>query len=228
MKNLKFPFLLLSFLALTTTAFSQINIGVRAGINNSDWVINVPDAENGFDLFASRSGIAIAVPIEISLSDKLAVQPELLYSQYGTGLEISFFGITSKTEYIFSYLELPVLLKYKLGAKKFGVGIMAGPSFAFAATGEVKSTALGISETVDLFEEGVEILLFNRSSINFHAGLSPYFNITDNLSVFLDGRYVLGLSDISDEESDPTVPEDEYGTIKNKAVQLSIGALFSF
>jgi len=158
----------------------------------------------------------------------LAVQPELLYSQYGTGLEISFFGITSKTEYIFSYLELPVLLKYKLGAKKIGVGIMAGPSFAFAATGEVKSTALGISETVDLFEEGVEILLFNRSSINFHAGLSPYFNITDNLSVFLDGRYVLGLSDISDEESDPTVPEDEYGTIKNKAVQLSIGALFSF
>lgn len=227
MKNLKLSFLLLSFLTLTTTAFSQIGIGVRAGINNSSWAFDVSDDED-LDLFESRSSIAFAIPIEISLTDKLAIQPELLYNQHGTELSISFFGISVSTEYVFSYLEIPVLLKYKLGSEKIGVGIMAGPSLSYALTGELKSNALGQSETIDLFEETDVDLLFNRSSINIHAGLSPYFNISDKLSVFLDGRYILGLSDISDEESDPAVSPEDYGTIKNKAIQLSLGALYSF
>ena len=106
MKNLKFYFLLLSFLTLTTTAFSQVKVGVRAGINSANWTIDPSDDELEFD---SRSGIVFAIPVEISLTDKLALQPELMYSQYGTGYEVDFFGITTSAEFIFNYLEFIML-----------------------------------------------------------------------------------------------------------------------
>ena len=103
MKNLKFSFLLLSFLILATSAFSQTKIGIRTGINNSNWTLKAEGSnQEDLDLFEIRSSVLLAIPIEINLSEKIALQPELLYSQYGTKFETSYFEQTALSKYIFS------------------------------------------------------------------------------------------------------------------------------
>ncbi|MCL9806142.1 PorT family protein [Flavobacterium amniphilum] len=164
----------LLFAAVAVFAFGTANaqgmkFGAKAGLNMADWYGD--DAE-GAD---SRTSFHVGGFAEFKVSDKFAVQPELLYSSQGAKGE----GAKINTDYI----NLPVMAKFYATDK---LSIEAGPQIGFLMSAKLKPESGGGSQDVK------DQLKSTDFGVNFGLG----YNFTDNISGNL--RYNLGLSEVPD------------------------------
>ena len=125
---------------------------------------------------------------EIKLLDKFAIQPELLYSTQGASYSNA--GTEFKNE--LGYVSIPLLAKIYL-SKSFSLELGPQASFLLSERNNFSAT------DPNTFDFAVD------------AGLS--FKITKN--IFVQGRYVLGLTEIS-----------PNADAKNSVLQFSAGLMF--
>jgi opacity protein-like surface antigen len=125
---------------------------------------------------------------EIKLLEKFAIQPELLYSTQGASYDNA--GEEFKNE--LGYIAIPLLAKVYL-SKSFSLEL--GPQASFLLS-ERNNFDVNDANTFDFAVD---------------AGLS--FKVTKN--IFLQGRYVLGLTEIS-----------SNADAKNSVLQFSAGLMF--
>lgn len=125
----KHAFLLLALsLCFAVPAFSQLKFGLKVGGSTTD--INGEDfqVENGFDsigvsLKDAKYGIHGGLVIRAQLGNVL-IQPEILFNSNSvdyTVTDLSNFTDQIKTEK-FQYLDIPLLLGYKLGPLRLMLG----------------------------------------------------------------------------------------------------------
>jgi len=182
-------------MAFMSVSAQETRFGVKAGANLANFTGDVDDLD-------SKVGFHVGGFAEIKLTDKFAVQPEILFSTQGAKYKES--GYEEKTN--LSYLNIPVMAKYYV-AEKFS--LEAGPQIGFLLSAKSKFDGGGESGDVDI-KDGLKSIDFG---VNFGAG----YDFTENLSVGL--RYNLGLSNISDSE-------EGDGKIKNSVFSLSVGYKF--
>jgi len=139
-----------------------VKFGAKAALNVSTLSGDVEDA-------SSIVGFQIGGFAEFKISEKFAVQPELMYSTQGSESE----GETFKLNYI----NIPVMAKYYV-AKSFS--IEAGPQIGFLTSAEIEG------------EDYKDFVSSTDFSVNFGAG----YDFTENLSAGL--RYNLGLTNVYD------------------------------
>ena len=125
---------------------------------------------------------------EIKLLEKFAIQPELLYTTQGA----TYKTVLGDIENELGYIAIPVLAKIYLSKS---ISLEFGPQASFLLNEKNKFNA----NDANTFDFAVD------------AGLS--LKITK--SIFIQGRYVLGLTDIS-----------PNADAKNSVLQLSAGLLF--
>ncbi len=77
MKRYLLGFLMVSILSISANA-QNLNLGVKGGLN----IYNI----SGGDQYTSNVGIHFGLLSHIHLADRIAVQPELLYSHQGTNI----------------------------------------------------------------------------------------------------------------------------------------------
>lgn len=133
---------------------------------------------------------------EIGISDKFAIQPELMYSMQGAKYD------GGKTN--LSYLNVPVMAKYFVAE---GFSLEAGPQIGFLLSAKDKEDG---EDSVDMKDE-LESIDFG---VNFGAG----YDFTENLSAGL--RYNLGLTNIV-----KNVPGEDF-KITNNVFSVSLGYKF--
>lgn len=164
--------LLLTAAAVFAFSFAnaqEVKFGVKAGLNMAD--LGGDDAD-GID---SKIAFHVGGLAEIKLSDKFAIQPELLYSAQG--------GEADGGKYNFDYIILPVMAKF-FPIKQ--LSIEAGPQVGFLVSGKVKPDS---GDSVDVKDE--------LKSTDFGVNFGVSYNFTDNISAGV--RYNLGLSQVIDE-----------------------------
>jgi hypothetical protein len=144
----------------------EVKFGAKAALNVATLTGDVNDA-------SSLIGFQVGGFAEIKISDKFAVQPELMYSAQGA----SFDGGDVKL----NYLNIPVMAKFYV-ADAFS--LEAGPQIGFLLS--AKSDGVDIKDSL--------------SSTDFGLNLGAGYDFTENLSAGL--RYNFGLSNISDYEDD--------------------------
>ena len=131
--------LFIAIVCASTLSFSQgVSGGIRLGMN----IANQSISASGITISPnSKIGLMAGGYVTIMTSAKFGVQPELYYSQMGFSLTSG--GQTAKGTY--SYLSLPVILKYKL-TENFS--LEAGPqlSILMSATGVNGSTTTDIKD----------------------------------------------------------------------------------
>lgn len=125
--------------------------------------------------------------VELKLLENLSLQPELVYSSQGTKVNSAAFDDIN-----YNYITVPVLAKFYLTSKKLSLDV--GPQFSFLVNESVADQFEG--ETFDFGLAG---------------GLG--YNITDH--IFVQGRYVLGLTEASKDAE-----------VTNRVIQLSLGYRF--
>lgn len=217
-------FFLSAALALVTYAASaQISIGPKAGINLANW--SVENAEENGD-YQSRMGYQFGVVAEIRINDHFAIQPEFNLIQKGAKQEFSevdslIGSISTKTNVVFNYLEVPVLIKAGTSFGPARVDLLAGPSFGYALSGKVKEEFTLNGETekdeidIDFKEDEVK-----RTDVGLQLGAAFSFNLGESAKLFVDGRYLFGLTNLNDST------EDSF-KVNNRGVALSAGVLFT-
>jgi hypothetical protein len=196
--NMKIRLLLSALVALMIThnagAQAQFAIGIKAGPNFAKIDTKSTAGEN----YKSRTGFHGGAFALIKLT-KIGIQPEIIFSQQGSKVEIN----NKDYESNYSYINIPVIVKLYLAA---GINLQVGPQFGFVAKAEQESPDInGIKTTTDIKDE----LKGSDLSAAFGAGWDLPFGLT------IDARYNLGLSKVNGKN----IPEEQ----KNQVFQLSLG-----
>ncbi|WP_297868493.1 porin family protein [uncultured Flavobacterium sp.] len=205
------------FLFSALSYAQDVKFGAKVGLNISNLSGDVEDTK-------SLIGAHLGGFAEISISEKFAIQPELLFSMQGAKSEYSesdvdySYSEESKTK--LNYLNVPILAKYYV-AEKFA--LLAGPQFGILMSAkedfEFSENDNGIT---DSGSESIDAKEFYKSlALSFNLGAS--YSITENF--FIDARYNLGLSSIAKDYT------DEFGNstslkINNNVFQFSVGYKF--
>jgi opacity protein-like surface antigen len=205
------------FLATGFVNAQEIKFGAKVGLNISNFSGEVTDAK-------SLIGGQIGGFTEIAISDKFAIQPELIFSMQGAKTnyfesDVNYsYSEASKTK--LNYLNIPVLAKYNVNEK---FSILAGPQFGILISAkedfDVSETISGVT---DSYSESVDVKdLYKTLSLSLNIGAS--YSITEK--IFVDARYNLGLSSIAKDFTDEF--GDSYSAdIKNNVIQFSVGYKF--
>lgn len=188
-----------------TTSF-----GARIGINSA--TINVSDDASGFEIEPdSRIGLNIAAILNVGITEDFSIQPELNFLQKGFKVETDFF----ENNITLNYLEVPILAKYAFGSETIQGFVLGGPAVGYAISGKLKEEFNGESneEDIDFEEDGIKRLDFG---FDIGGGLGI---VTESATIFVDIRYLFGIANIDDEDSND-------GSIRNRGLNIAVGALF--
>ena len=183
--------ILLTAAAVVASCFANAQdakFGAKAGLNFSSIA--------GFEGAKNQVGFHIGGYATISVSDKFAVQPELLYSAQGAKFEGGSLNL--------SYINIPVMAKFNV-ADKFNLEV--GPQIGLLMSATAKSDNGGSEDYKSLMNS-------TDFGLNFGAG----YEVAENINVGL--RYSLGLSQL---QKELVTGATAY---KNTNIQLSLGYSF--
>jgi hypothetical protein len=196
---------LIAILAATVSVASaqvQVAIGLKAGPNFSSINTTATAGEN----YKNRTGFHGGAFINVKMT-KIAIQPEILFSQQGSTVKID----SKNYDQNFSYINVPIIVKLYLAA---GLNLQVGPQFGFVSLAEAptKDQLTGTWSVQDVKDQAKKYDL----SAAFGAGWDLPFGLT------VDARYNLGLSKIYGKSS----PNPDQ---KNQVIQVSLGyKIFKF
>ena len=190
---------------------SAIGFGLKAGANFAS--ITGDETDN----LSSLTGFHVGAYVDISVSEKFSVQPELLYSTQGAKYEDSDFY---DGKFKLNYLNIPIMAKFRVAE---GFTLEAGPQVGFLLSAKDEYDYIGADPGFsDLSgEDDIKDLVKGTDfGINFGLG----YKMENGLN--FSARYCLGLSNINDTSS--IDPGFDMGDIKNQngVFQLSVGFTF--
>lgn len=166
---------------------TEVSWGIKGGVNASTLRDRLEmDGRNSID-YKLKTGFFVGGLAKIDLTEKLSLQPELLFSYRNTDIEIGGFSINDpflemdyravRTE---SFLELPVMLRYDVFRIFYTeAGLQLG--YLLHQKEEVEQSPFGPHDPE--FED------YDRFDAGISAGLG--FRLSSKLN--LTGRYYFGL-----------------------------------
>lgn len=187
---------LLAFVVLTTTVMAsqaQVQFGLKAGANF--YTLGGDDAEDAN--LNSKIGVNFGGIVNIPVSEKFKVQPEVVFSIQGAKEDDG-----GTTNWNFNYLNIPIM------AQVFatdGLYFEAGPQIGFLLKADIKEEGSGT--TLDVKDQ--------LKSTDFAFGLGAGYKTASGFG--FNARYNLGLSNIA---------EADGSEIKNRGFQIGISFLF--
>lgn len=180
----------LVLIASFTTEAQIFKLGVKGGINYAN--------QNGTAIIVNKTNYKtdaitnyhFGLLAEIKLGERFALQPEVLYSTQGAKFDA--IGVINDFTNNIGYISIPVMAKINLN-NTFSLDF--GPQASFLMSNKNK------------------ISIKDPENIDFGAGAGLTIHITKGL--FVQGRYVVGLTEISTETK-----------VKNSVLQVSAGLMF--
>lgn len=199
--------LVVAMLAIVTGASAQLNLGVKGGVNMSNFYGDDLDDQN------VKIGFHIGLAADYEIAYNSAIQTGLFFTTKGAKYSESIGDASADFTVNPMYLQLPVHYAYKLDVTP-GTRIVfhAGPYVAYGIGGKSKlSGSLGDWDGAtewDVFgDDG-----FKRFDAGLGLGVGAEFG-----PILLDLGWDMGLVNIADSNS---------GDIKNQNAYLSVGYKF--
>jgi len=184
---------LLSFCVFFMTSV-KAQVGFRAGVLISKQ--DFEHLENGGDV-ESKLGADLAFVFDIPSDNAVTFSPEIHWLQKGTKIS-NINGSVGESSRTFNYLEIPLMVKFHFGEGDTKFFLMGGPSLGYLLNGTDKDHD-GQTNDIDLD-------FYKRTEYGAHIGggiaVGP---------VRFDLRYVLGLSNIFDDDTEVTITNRGYG-----------------
>ncbi len=183
MKKLSFTVLMVT---LSTFAMAQtFSFGPKAGINISNY--------SGGDINSdAKVGYHIGGLLNFGFGEIFSIQPEVLFSTQGAKVE----NAGSKTNYKINYLNVPVMLKFRIAN---GFYIEGGPQAGFRLSENIPD------QTINDFAKQLDL----------SAGAGLGYQSDAGIGIGL--RYMAGLSKVGDFSGRDISPD-----FKNSVVQASL------
>lgn len=218
MKNLRIILTLIFTFCLSTSFYSQTDIGVIGGVNIADFKADTD--------ITSRVLWGAGVFADFNLGKNFSLRTEPMYLKKGGIQEQS--DENPKLTVDQAFLEVPVLLKYSLG-KETEYYFLAGPSMGILLTSDLEAYVNTFTFTAD-FKDLTETLDFGLC-----LGTGVSFPI-DKYKLLFEVKYTYGLTNLAKDgkfkataghlELDGEFDEEE-SKYNSRGIQLLIGFAFS-
>jgi opacity protein-like surface antigen len=198
--------------AVAVLVFGFVNaqkaeFGIKGGLN----VANQSYSGEVSPSPSSIIGFHIGGFVEVKVSDKFSIQPELLYSTQGSEFDMTVNnnGIYYDTKNTFklAYINIPVMFKY-YAAEKFS--LQAGPQIGFLTSSKMETEVIGQSVTQDVKD------LFE--TVDFGLNIGAGYDFTKKVSAGI--RYNFGLANVA------KIDDGSNDKIKNNVFSVSLGYKF--
>jgi hypothetical protein len=153
------------------------------------------------------------------IGNQFGLQPEIHYSIKGFDARETDQGQEISSKYKISYIEIPLLLSYKLPLRgRLKPGVVVGPYFGFARKVKEVQTISGSTEERELGDN------LKKTDIGIVFGGNVRYRL-GRVILILTARYHLGLVTISKNIREVAYDFQSFDTIKNKgwSVRLGIG-----
>lgn len=179
-------------LFICSVSFSQgLAFGIKGGAS-----INKLTGKSFKEEFSF--GYHVGAFATIGMGEKLSLQPEFLFNQIDVDTASNFSAVSPNFNRVKSiqlkYLSIPILLNYNLNKI---IALQAGPQFGIL-----------IDQNEDLMQNSADA--FKKGDLSMIGGLQLKL-----LKFRVYGRYVIGLSDISDVANS--------GKWRSESIQLGVG-----
>ena len=148
----------------------DIKLGLKAGVNLTSLTGDDLDVDPRFSYHAG-------VVANVSFSDLVSLQPEVIYSSQGVNGETQGTDFTGKLDYI----QVPIMVSLNLAD---GFSVHGGPQIGFNVTDKV--------EFESMFQTGT----FNAKSVDLNLNLGLQYSFGSSL--FLQLRYSYGIINIQE------------------------------
>ncbi len=194
--------LTLYFSLILVTFFMSAQTGLKGGVNLTNLYVDDVDDEN------VKIGYHVGIYHEAEITDFLSVQPELLFTSKGAEVHYeNFVGGSGKYRYNLNYLEVPLLVKLKIG----GFQVHAGPYAAFLVGANIKDVDDNgnVQQVESLDRDDFE-------QVDLGASLGAGFNFDGGR---IGVRYDFGMNDIGKSDFAGEATSDA----KNSAFMLYLG-----
>ncbi|NJN42133.1 MAG: PorT family protein [Flammeovirgaceae bacterium] len=187
---------MICMICVSSVAYSQVQfaVGLKGGLNFAN--LDVSSAQAAYDNRTGFHGGAFA----LFKFTKIAVQPEIIFSQQGSKVTIN----TTDYDANFSYMNIPILLKLYTVA---GINLQLGPQFGFLTSAESDYNPITMQP-----ESGADISdAYKNSDVSLGMGVG--WDLPFGLTI--DARYNLGLTEIDNSAN--------IQATKNQVWQISAG-----
>ncbi|TVZ51852.1 porin family protein [Dokdonia sp. Hel_I_53] len=196
---------------VTVQAQDEVSFGVKGGVNFAK--LQGDDVEDA----DGRTGFHLGAIVEIPVTEKFSVQPEVMYSQQGLQSEFEDGNTTSESKLKLDYINVPILGKYYVAE---GLSLEAGPQFGFRAKAEQEFESSTTSGGVTVESEGTENIEDSIAGFDMGAAIGAGYEL--NTGLFFQARYVIGLSNVDDSDEGGLFEDD----LTNSNLQFSVGFKF--
>lgn len=187
------------------TGAQDLRFGVKSGLNFSTFRGDTNVITDNLNSSGLRRRVSFHVGgfALVEVSRRFLFQPELLYVQKGAVLEGSTFGTPDLTgTYRFAYLQLPLLLKYRIPTKGIVTPVLlGGPSGAINTASGLQVDSRGSAQRGSFDTETLSFdNVTNTFSIGGILGGGLHFHLNGSQMITFNVHYNPGLSDITSEE----------------------------
>lgn len=206
---MKKTFVLMTALAIScaTLKAQQVSFGVKAGVQQNTLSLKQKEGSDWGRTAIIGTGFHIGGIADISLSEKISVQPQLLFNSKSTAMN-------SETKINMYAIDIPVNFLYKTGGFFLGLGPNLSYGLSAKVTGDgdedwYKKQSDG--------EGGEEKSVLKRFEVG--ANITLGYQFTNNL--LISANYTQGLSNVSNYADD-----GQFGNVNTRFTGLSIGYMF--
>lgn len=204
----------LSFLFISSVAFSQLGFGIKGAFTMSSLSTDISDYSE-----AAQSGYQLGAFVRIG--KKLHLQPEAYFTMKGGDLAANVADpldpletVEVKQAMTLNTIDIPLLIGYKIfDPPTLNVRLQAGPVLSMVMNKKFDVTLDGVELPEDQTQNLEDEFKDANWGLQFGAGV-------DVLFLTVDVRYEMGLTDIY-EKSDAT--NVDYGSLKNNLFVVSVG-----
>lgn len=223
---MKFRRLLLMTLAVCAfgagpAGAGNLSFGAKAGFGLAN-LTGTPDYWEPFTDY--KAGLSGGLVVLYEFNDRLALQPELLYSQRGVKSNLYEGIVLVDVTASFDYVELPVLLRYQFPLEsRFKPHLFAGPSVSYNLNAELELSASVLSASADIgsVTQVSDFGVVAGGGFAYEAGPGV---ITLDARVYYGFTNVLLTGDFEINGSTRTIEEDDF---KNYAFVFMLGFIVS-
>lgn len=198
----------------------ELELGLKAGILNTK--AEISRGLPGITYGSMNEGSFGASLSFFFIGDQIGLQPEVYYTVKGFNVLETDLGQEISSKYKISYIEIPVLISYRLPLKgRIRPGLVFGPYVGFAQKVREIQTAFGETQKRELDDnlKNTDFGLVFGGNIRYRLG---------SASIILDARYGKGLVNISKDITEVAYEFDADDTIKNRAFSIMLGVAFNF
>jgi len=186
-------------IALTSVELDAqlVTVGAKGGFNVSNLSVNDPaDPDFGFD---SQTDFLIGLFGQLTVGRIFTVQPEVYYSKQGARTR----GQDPEITLNLNYIELPLLLMARLTSRESPIYpiLYTGPKVSFETRCQATATEDGLELSVGCDDPLLDDELRTKNTdfgLVFGGGLEVLYS---RLTVQLDARYNLGLTNLNDSDN---------------------------